>query len=140
MKYFSQEWVDAIKEKMASDEAYKRKNGKWDTKLCSLVLGAPGGVDIFVEWNIQDGQLVSVNRQEKPAPSDWRKEPFDGKKYVVRSTAPYEAYAKLNRREMNFMKAIMTGGYKIDGMVKVLPMVGKMTAWTDLQAFIPCEY
>ncbi|MFA4835019.1 MAG: hypothetical protein WC749_02965 [Dehalococcoidia bacterium] len=72
VKYMSQQWVDAVKEKSQSDADYLKKAKGLTEKTRSVTTDCPGGVDVIVVWEWNDGKVAKAIREEKPAPSDWR--------------------------------------------------------------------
>jgi len=141
MKFQSQEWMDAVKEKANSDKKYLKKTKDITLVMENRVLDAPGNVDRILTWKFERGKIVSATVLEKPAPSDLRDIPFDGTKVFMRTTGPYEAYAKLNRKEFTPMEAIARGVYKFEGdIMKIQAKTPGLTRFTDICATIPCEY
>ena len=141
MKFESQEWLDAVKEKSSKDEKYIKKTKDLSLVLQNLVLDAPGGVDRLLTYTFERGKIVSAVLEEKPAPSDLRKIPFDGTKVFMRTTGSYEAYVKLNKGEITPLQALAQGVYKFEGdFMKIQAKTPGLTYFTDICASIPCEY
>ena len=141
MKYGSMEWLNALKEKSQTDQEYLKKAKRLTMKWQDVVTDAPGGVDLLVEWEVKEGKLVSVKREEKKAPSDFREFPFDEKEYLARFMTSYETSCKLHKKEMTVVTALMSGRYKIRGpLPKIMALMPELTAFGDLAASIPCEY
>ena len=140
MRFYSQEWLDALKAKSETDPEYIRNSKGLTAKIQNILTDYPDEVDVLVEFEINDGKMVRVERVEKPVPSDLRDLGPD-LEYLSRASGMYEAWAKMNRREITPMQALATKIYKIDGdMPKILAIMGKYNAITDLQRSIPCEY
>lgn len=141
MKFESQEWMDAVKEKANNDKKYLKKTKDVTLVMQNLVLDAPGNVDRLLAWVFERGKIVSATVEEKPAPSDLRNIPFDGTKVFMRTTGPYEAYVKLNKQEITPIEAIAQGVYKFEGdIMKIQAKTPSLTYFTDLCSTIPCEY
>jgi len=139
--YISNEWFDEVKKRMETDEAYMKKAKGFTVKWCNIITDCPGGVDKFVLWEIEGGKPLSLTVEDAEAPSEWRKRPFDAKKYNFRATGSYDTFAKLNKKELGVMKAVTVKAYKIDGpMMKLMGMMPKMNSWVDLMAKVPAEY
>jgi len=142
MKYMSQGYLDEVKKKLegATDEYLKNAKGlTW--KMENLVTDCPDGVDKLVYWEFQDGKLVKATVQEEKAPSSWRTTPPDLNEVMFRSTASYETYAQLNRKEMEVMQAIIAMVYKLEGPLPTFMFrMTQFMAFTDAMAEIPCEY
>ena len=141
IKYGSIEWLNAVKEKSQTDQDYLKKAKRFTAKWQNVVTDAPGGVDLLVEWEAKEGKIISVKREEKKAPSDFREFPFDEKEWLARFMGSYETCCKLNTKEINMMSALMGGGYKIRGpLPKVMVLMAELSAFADLMSSIPCEY
>ncbi len=139
-KYFSKEWFEEIKKKMNSDKAYQEKAKSLTYKSQYLVTDCPGGVDKLIEWTLEKGILTDYKIEEKPTPSEFRKMPFDGKKYFMRVTGSYKTFSKLHLGQLSPMNAIMQKTYKIEGpMLKIMTMMGPIGALNDLMAGVPFE-
>ena len=140
MLFYSQEWVDAVKAKSETDEVYQRKSKGLTGKVFNVVTDYPGGIDIAVEWDMDDGKIMSVTREEKPAPSDFRDIGPDPD-YLSRAAGSYQAWSKMDRREITPMQAMATKIYKVHSdMTKIMPKMGQFTALTELQGSIDCDY
>ena len=140
MLFYSQEWLDAVKAKSETDATYIRKSKGLTGKVLNILTDYPGGVDIAVDWDIADGKIVSVTRQEKPAPSDFRDIGPDPE-YLSRAVGSYQTWSKMDRREITPMQAMATKIYKTySDMTKIMPKMGQFTALTELQGSIDCDY
>ena len=140
-KYGSQEWVQALADKMNSDAVYQKAAKGLTMRWFSIITDCPDGTDKTLDWEIKDGKAISFKVEEQKAPGDYRTRPFDAKKYDFRATGSWDTYTKLNKKETNAMQAISSKAYKIDGpMMKLMGMMGALNAWTDLMSSIPVEY
>jgi putative sterol carrier protein len=142
MKYLSQEWVDALREKSSRDAEYLKKAKGMTFKVQLLATDCPGGMDKLLEGDLKDGKVVSIKLQEKPAPSDFRTTAFDAKQYFLRATSSYEMFTKLNKGETMPIQALSSGAYKLDGdMAKIMEKMGLVVAFNELMASVaPVEY
>lgn len=140
MQFHSKDWLDVYKEKMNSDPEYLKKNSSFSIKWCNVITDCPGGVDRKEIWIIEKGKCLSLTVEEKPAPSDFRAEPFDRKKVDYRNTASYEVMAKLFRGEISTLQALRNPNYKVEGpKVKLMTQMGRLNAWNDIAKKIPTE-
>ncbi|MDD5092924.1 MAG: hypothetical protein PHV74_00885 [Dehalococcoidia bacterium] len=140
MKYQTQEWLDAIVAKSRTDEAYLKKAKGLTAKQRSITLDAPGGVDILIAWEWVDGKVVKANRQEKPAPSEWRNWKNEDE-YLSTTMGTYENLSKIAKGEMNAQVAMAKKQYVVHGnMLKIFAKMGKFNAFAELVASIPTEY
>ena len=142
MKYGSQEYYEEIKTRVNENEELLKKIKELSFKFQNLLTDCPGKVDKLVDWELDKGRIVSLKVEEKAAPSDWRKAPLDEKGgYLMRTVGPWEAYIRLNKKEMTPMQGVSTGLFKIVGnMMKVMPKMGQFAFLTDFMSTIPCEY
>ena len=140
MKYLSQEWLDAVKKKGNTDEAYLKKAKGLTVKTRTVVTDCPDGIDLLMEWELEDGKIVKLSREQKPAPSEWRQLTADPK-YISTVVGYYEAFVKLNKKEITPMQALSTKIYKVHGdLAKIMAKMGQFNAIAELQTTVPCEY
>ena len=141
MQFHSEEWLDACKEKMNSGEPdYMRKAGKLKIRWCNVLTDCPGGEDWKEGWIIEKGKCLSVTMEKKPAPSDFRTEPFDKKALDYRNTSTYEILGRLFRGEITNMQAFMDPRYAVDGpKMRLLGIMESLDAWSDIQKTVPTE-
>ena len=141
MKYYSEEYLKTAQERVNSDPEFQKRVAALNFVSETLVTDCPGGVDRLINYQWERGRLASVKLEEKPAPSDWRKLPWDESQSFMRAAAPYDAFAKVNRGEMTAMEGMMKGIFRMDGdMSQVMPLMPAITAFTELLHAIPCEY
>ena len=141
VKFYSKEWMEEVKARMENDKQYQSKAKDLSFKSQYVLTDCPGGIDKLVEWTMNKGILTDYKIEEKSAPSDYRKMPFDKNTYLMKVTGSYETYRKMNRKELSPMMAIMTQVYKIEGpQLKILGMMGGMNAMQELMAAIDTEF
>ncbi|MDD5093921.1 MAG: hypothetical protein PHV74_06030 [Dehalococcoidia bacterium] len=140
MRYQTQEWVDAIVEKANTDPEYQKKAKTLTVKQRSVITDAPGGVDILLIWEFQEGKVAKATRQEKPAPSEWRNLGRDDQ-YISTTIGAYQNLAKIARGELTSQAAMAKGLYTLHGdMLKVMAKMGGFNAFGALVASIKCDY
>ena len=61
----------------------------------------PDGMDCTTTYRIDRGRVTVDDFREAPSPAPFRGEAYDGGKALVRSTAPFAVWTKLDRGEMN---------------------------------------
>ena len=141
MKYYSAEWIEAVKQKSNVDTLYLMKARDLDFVIENLVTDCPGGVDLRVRWELKKGKILSVKREESPAPSAWRQTPWDAKEAFVKGTASYDTYAKFHKKELEALDSMVRGIYRVEAdMMKLMPKMNAITAFTELIASVPCEF
>lgn len=141
MKFQSQEHLNAIKEKCNSDPVYLRKTKDLNFTMHCLVTDCPGGVDKLVKWVFDKGKVASVTLEEKPAPSDFRTQPWNPKECFLRTISPYDAFWKVFVKEMNPLEGMTRGVFRVEGdMMQMMPKLGAVTAFIDFGSTVPSEY
>jgi putative sterol carrier protein len=139
MKYFTQEWADAVKAKSVEDAKYTARGKKFTEKFQWIATSCPGGVDRLLEVETQSGKVVLAKMEEKPSPADFG--PADTKKYLARATADYDVWIKVNTGELKAVDAQMGKGLRLEGnIMKVMPMAGVLQAFIDMAGTVPVEY
>ena len=141
MKFWSKEWMEAIKEKSQVDKDYLGKTKGWSTKFYWVQIGAPDGVDKSMEFHLKDGKIEFANQEEKPAPSDLGTRAWDQKEYLIRGVGPYVAWKRVHTGEWTMMQMLGAGTTVMEGNTQAL--MTNMTpfmAFLDLVASVPAEY
>jgi len=140
MKYQSQEWIDAVMAKSKMDEAYLKKAKGFTEKFRAISTDCPGGVDVMIIWEFDDGKIVKATRSEKPAPSEWRGWKNE-EGYLSTTIGDNEKMIKIAKGEANAQVALAKKWYTVHGnMLKVFSKMGKLNAFAELSASIQCEY
>lgn len=142
-RYMSKEWIDAVIEKANSDQNYLEKNKKFDATLWTVVTDCPDGNDVSIKYTYKKGAVTKCEYEAKPAPSDFRigNSSWDESISLFRTQAPYDAWAKIQKKEMNVMTAMNQKLYVVEGdMVKSIAVLANVTAFADVMATVPCEY
>ena len=141
IKYYTEEWLAALKKAMEADKEYQKKAKDLTYVSQYYILDCPGGTDRCAEWTLEKGVLTDYKLEEKPAPSDWRTMPFDSQKFFMRATASYPTYVRLNKGEITAIQVLMRKMYKIHGpMPKIMAKLGGLNALTAIMGTIPVEY
>ena len=139
MKFWSEEWYNAVKDKTNTDAAYLKDTKGLTLNMLYVVTEMPGGIDKRVECEMKDGKIASFKMEEKPAPSDYRTETVPPK-IMFRAMADYETYRKLAQGEISTAVAATSGAYKIDGdFMGLMAKMGPLTAYNILMGTVPFE-
>ncbi len=140
-KHYSREWMENVQKKTQTDQEYQKKAKDLTYRSQYVVTDCPGGVDKLVDWTLEKGVLLKWTMEEKPAPSEFRTMPFDGKEYFMRVSGSYKTFGRMNRKEITPLQCIMQKIYKIEGpMPKIMALMGPINALNDLIASVPVEY
>lgn len=141
MKFFTREWAEEVKKKTEEDAAYLKNAKGLSFKALWVATSCPGGTDREIEWEGEDGKVVSVKFEEKPSPSDLVTRPFDREQYFIRTLASYDTYAKIISKQTTVIMAAGSGAYKIEGdMVRIKPKLVQFQVFYDLCGSVPTEY
>ena len=71
-RFYSKEWCEAYQQMANADTDWRAKMKGFTEKYLFVVTDDPDGNDIKILWDYQDGELVNVKYETKPAPSDFR--------------------------------------------------------------------
>ena len=147
MRFWTQEWFDAMKVQSTKDEDYMKKTKRFSTKVQVLLTNTPGtaGPDrrdaLLNDMTFEKGKLIAGEITEKPMPADWRSMPFHDKKYLVRLVSSYDDYVKVMKSGVTPMNAIAGGTLQIVGdRMKVMAIMGELLAFIALLQSLSCEY
>lgn len=105
-------------------------------------LDAPDGNDVQISYDFQRGRCTAHRFDEAPAPAAFRSTRFtvlrDG---LVRITALYETWARLDRGELEPEDALHSPDYKLDGNLALLvPLTQAVNSWTAKIRALPKSY
>ncbi len=110
-KFPSAEWVQALMEKLNTDERYAQIARNWEGDLAFLV--EPGGtltepVKLYVDlWHGKCRDAYMLDETRTVQPTFWLK-------------APYENYVRLLKGELEPMQALLTRKLGVQGPMAVL--------------------
>jgi hypothetical protein len=105
-------------------------------------LDAPDGNDVQISYDFERGRCTAHRFDEAPAPAAFRSTRFtvlrDG---LVRITALYETWARLDRGELEPEDALHSPDYKLDGNLALLvPLTQAVNSWTAKIRALPKSY
>lgn len=142
-RFYSKEWLDAVIEKVNSDQEYLKKAAKFSASYLYIITDCPDGNDVRVLLTFNKGKVVHYEYDAKPAPASFRmeNEPWDESVSLVRAQGSYDTYKKLQTQELNAMQALSKKLYKTQGnMAKAMANLPYGQAFSDIQATVDCEY
>lgn len=142
-KFWSKEWVEETVQKANSSEEYLKKASKFNCITWVIITDYPDGNDVSIKFTYENGKVANYVYETAPAPSNFRigNSPWDESISLFRTQAAYDTWAKIQRREVSVMASMNAGLYVTEGdMMKVLQVLGYITAFADVQATVPCEY
>jgi putative sterol carrier protein len=142
-RLWSRELVEQVIIDLNSDPQHLQLAQLLSGKVVMRVLDDPDGQDIYASFTFKQGRCVDHSYQAEPAPSkELRERPFkpmvDG---LVRITAQYATFVKLDKGEMEPADAITSPDYKIEGnMVMLMPYMQAVDSWNRKARKMPKEY
>lgn len=141
MKFWTQEWVDALEKGVTADKDVAEAMKGQSLKILWVGTDCPDRLDRSFIVDIRNGKLQPMKMEEKPAPSDWRAAPFDATKYLARISGKYEDLTKIGKGELSPLQVLAGGAFKIDGsMMKLMSMVVLFVGVFKVVTSIVCEY
>lgn len=106
----SEEWLNALCERINSSETYRQAAAKWEGDLTFVVEAALGvKADTYLYMDLWHGECRGVSFGTRPADS------------VFRITAPYPTWKRVIEGKVDPIRAIMTKQLQVDGpMTRIL--------------------
>jgi putative sterol carrier protein len=130
-RYWTTEFAELFVSTLNSDAGFQKAARKFDDSIELVCLDAPDGKDVSQTLHIRNGS-VTQDLVVEDAPSALRNAPFDKKKVMARTTAPYPVWCKLDRGEMNVVQALASPDHKVEGpklkIAKALPVLNALSA------------
>lgn len=129
LKYLSQEW-ETEAERMLKAELSPEKMNHITSSMSNIYQNCPDGVNRFIFFKYEDGQLAQfvVGEGEPPAAE-------------FKIIGDYEVFARISRAELGSQVALMSGKLKLKGnMVKALKLAAVADRLNKVLAKIPAAY
>ena len=141
-RYWTPEFVEAFVESVNSDEEFQDKAGSFSETVELRCLDTPDGEDVSATYTFEEGQIVDVDLWIDDAPSDqMRDEPVDKSEVMVRATAPYDVWVKMDKGEMGSTEALASPDYQIEGaMMKIMSNMGVFRGLNKVAAHVEKTY
>ena len=87
--FLSQEWIDEARRIVEETPEIRGRIRDITERVRIVATDCPGQKDILVILDVRRGKVVSLTRDEDPAPSDFRRMPFDSRLYFAAVTTSY---------------------------------------------------
>jgi putative sterol carrier protein len=141
-RYWTPGFVEAFVESVNSDDEFQDKAGSFSETVELRCLDTPDGEDVSATYTFEDGQIVDVDLWIDDAPSDqMREEPVDKSEVMVRATAPYDVWVKMDKGEMGSAEALASPDYQIEGaMMKIMSNMGVFRGLNKVAAHVEKTY
>jgi len=139
--YATRAFADAFVDALNRDPGFQRASRSFRDAFVIRVLERPDGMDVTSTYRIDRGRARLDDFREAPAPAPFRREPFDKTQALVRSTAPFSVWVRLDKGEMNPLQALASPDYTIEGpKLKVMANIGVVNALNAVAAKTPKRY
>jgi len=141
-RYWTPEFVEAFVEAINSDEEFQDTAGSFSETVELRCLDTPDGEDVSATYTFEDGEIVDVDLWIDDAPSEqMRDEPVDEDAVMVRATAPYDVWVKMDKGEMGSTEALASPDYQIEGaMMKIMSNMGVFRGMNKVSAHVEKSY
>lgn len=139
-RYWTKAFQERFVETLNADAAFQKAAKSFSETIVLRCTDTPNGTDAIATYRFDRGRCTG-EWWEEPAPSRMRREPFDSKSALARTTAPYALWVKLDKGEMNVLQALASPDYALDGLkLKVMRHVGVFNAMNTVAARVPKSY
>ena len=140
-RYWTPAFIDALAAAFNTHERFQRAARSFSETLILRCLDTPDGDDCSASFTFEQGRCVRHAFRRERAPSALRDEPFRKGEAMVRSTAPYALWVRLDRGEMSVPQALIAPEYNVEGSkLKIMRHVGVLTAMNAVVASLPKTY
>lgn len=144
-RYWTEAFIDALAAAFNTHEKFQRAARSFSETLILRCLDAPAGDggsdDCSASFTFAEGRCVRHAFRRERAPSAMRREPFPKGEAMVRSTAPYALWVRLDRGEMSVPQALISPDYNVEGSkLKIMRHVGVLTTMNAVVASLAKTY
>jgi hypothetical protein len=141
-RYFSREGVEQSIPIVNGSAQHLELAANLSGVVMLRALDTPDNKDVLVTYTFDKGRIVDHRYEAEDAPSRLRDRPFrpmvDG---LVRVTANYQTFVKLDRGEMNTADTVDSPDYNIEGnKLLILPLMQSFDSWNRVVRTIEKEY
>ena len=141
-RYWTPAFVERFVEAINGDEEFQDTAGSFSETVELRCLDTPDGEDVSATYTFDDGQIVDVDLWIDDAPSEqMRDEPVDKDAVMVRATAPYDVWVKMDKGEMGSTEALASPDYQIEGaMMRIMSNMGVFRGMNKVSANVEKSY
>jgi len=141
-RYWSPAFVERFVEAINSDDEFQDTAGSFSETVELRCLDTPDDEDVSATYTFEDGQIVDVDLWIDDAPSEqMRDEPVDKDAVMVRATAPYDVWVKMDKGEMGSTEALASPDYQIEGaMMRIMSNMGVFRGMNKVSANVEKTY
>ena len=141
-RYWTPAFVERFVEAVNDDAEFQDTAGSFSETVELRCLDTPDDEDISATYTFEDGQIVDVDLWIDDAPSEqMREEPVDKDAVMVRATAPYDVWVKMDKGEMGSTEALASPDYQIEGaMMRIMSNMGVFRGMNKVSANVEKSY
>jgi putative sterol carrier protein len=141
-RYWTPAFVERFVEAINGDGEFQDTAGSFSETVELRCLDTPDGEDVSATYTFEDGQIVDVDLWIDDAPSEqMREEPVDKDAVMVRATAPYDVWVKMDKGEMGSTEALASPDYQIEGaMMRIMSNMGVFRGMNKVSAHVEKSY
>lgn len=141
LKYYSREWCDEAQRKMNGDAGHLAAAKNLTGTFCFRVYDCPDGTDRIAYWDFDQGKVLNISLDIRPAPDrEIRELPFDKTKVRARTSAPFEKLLALNAGRISILKLLTDRNYKVEGpKAEAMKYMKGLNSWRRVCGSIPTE-
>ncbi|MFB6249320.1 MAG: hypothetical protein ABEL97_12200 [Salinibacter sp.] len=141
-RYWTPAFVERFVEAVNGDDEFQDTAGSFSETVELRCLDTPDDEDVSATYTFEDGQIVDVDLWIDDAPSEqMRDEPVDEDAVMVRATAPYDVWVKMDKGEMGSTEALASPDYQIEGaMMRIMSNMGVFRGMNKVSANVEKSY
>jgi putative sterol carrier protein len=141
-RYWTPAFVERFVEAINADDEFQDTAGAFSETVELRCLDTPDEEDVSATYTFEDGQIVDVDLWIDDAPSEqMRDEPVDKDAVMVRATAPYDVWVKMDKGEMGSTEALASPDYQIEGaMMRIMSNMGVFRGMNKVSANVEKSY
>jgi len=141
-RYWTPAFIERFVEAVNGDDEFQDTAGSFSETVELRCLDTPDDEDVSATYTFEDGQIVDVDLWIDDAPSEqMREEPVDKDAVMVRATAPYDVWVKMDKGEMGSTEALASPDYQIEGaMMRIMSNMGVFRGMNKVSANVEKSY
>lgn len=141
-RLFSKELTEHGIQECNADAAHVARAALLTGRVVVRALNAPDGKDVQIAYLFDKGRCAEFEFEEGDTPAVFRETPFsspqDG---VVRVTATYDTWVKLDKGETTPAEALRSSDYQVEGnLLLLMPLSQAINSWTAKVQSLPKSY
>jgi hypothetical protein len=131
-RYFSRAFIDAFVVALRRDVKFQSATRKFKNAIELRVLDMPDGEDLRVRYHVDRGMVTADVTTGRSPSAAIREAPFDKGALLIRATALYTTWTKLDRGDISVVGALRSPDFRVEG--GVLSAAARAAALTAMNA------